>query len=118
MLYAMLSVAGLYLAEKLVRRSAGWFASVSAGLVCGLAFLTRTSGITLVLAVAVYLMIRRAWKPALVSFSVALVFVIGWTMWVSFNRTTIQGVNVAFYTNYFKDVREIHWQPANFKQCI
>jgi len=107
MLYAMLSVAGLYLAEKLVRRTAGWFASVSAGLVCGLAFLTRTSGVTLVLAVAVYLMIRRAWKPALVSFSVALVFVICWTMWVSFNRTTIQGVNVAFYTNYFKDVREI-----------
>lgn len=107
MFYAMLSVAALYLADRLDRRNSEWLPGVGAGTLCGLALLTRTSGIVLILAVAVYLVLRRSWKPLLGAVSVALVCVVGWISWTYFNRTQASGVNVAFYTNYLNDVREV-----------
>ena len=106
MLYAMLSVTALYFAERLDRRT-GWLASVGTGVICGLAFLTRTSGIAVVLALTAYLIARRSWKPLIGSIGVALLFVMGWITWSYLNRTQTVGVNVAYYTNYLQDVREV-----------
>ena len=107
MSYAMLSVAGLYLAEKYEKDSKGWIGGAVLGVVLGLAVLTRTSGVTLVVAVASYFVVRRLWKRALLPIAIAGLFVIGWSAWAQLNRTTVEGVNGAFYTNYFKDVGEV-----------
>ena len=107
MLYALVSVTALYLAEKYEKETKGWLAGAGLGVVLGLAVLTRTSGIALVLAVASYYLFRKLWKRALLPVAIASLFVLGWNLWCQFNRTTLEGVNVAFYTNYFKDVGEI-----------
>jgi 4-amino-4-deoxy-L-arabinose transferase-like glycosyltransferase len=107
MLYAMLSVAGLYLAERYEKGSRRWLGGAGLGVVLGLAVMTRTSGISLVCAVAAYLVVRRLWRRALLPVAIASLFVIGWSTWCHFNRTTVDGVNVAFYTNYFRDVGEV-----------
>src|SRR5215813_2657117 len=106
--YAALAVLGLYLSERYTEQpETGWLRGTAVGVVSGLAFLTRTSGITLVAAIAIYLALRRGWRRALVPVAVAGLVVICWVAWCYFNRTTVQGVNVAFYTNYVRDVREV-----------
>ncbi|HET9532704.1 MAG TPA: glycosyltransferase family 39 protein, partial [Blastocatellia bacterium] len=100
MTYSALSVAGLYLAEKYdkdrMRRGAG----LLLGVIIGLAFLTRSSGIALLIAVAAFYMLRRQLRRNLLSVGVASLFVVGWALWVYANRTTAEGVNVAYYTSY------------------
>jgi hypothetical protein len=105
--YAMLSVLALFLAERYEKESRGWIAGLVLGVIIGLAFLTRSSGISLVIAVAAYFAVRRLWSRALLPVVVSSLFVLGWGAWCHFNRTTVEGVNVAFYTNYFRDVSEI-----------
>jgi len=68
MVYAAFSVAALYLAERGEASKRG--RDVLLGIVIGMAFLTRTSGLTLLLSITVYYVLRRRWGKALVVFGV------------------------------------------------
>jgi 4-amino-4-deoxy-L-arabinose transferase-like glycosyltransferase len=107
MVYAALSVVGLNLAEKYETGRRSWIAGAALGLVIGMAFLTRTSGIALLIAVAVYYVLQRRFWRGLVPIAIALLFVLGWASWCYINRTTLEGVNVAYYTSYFRDFNEV-----------
>ena len=107
MIFTALSLVGLIAAERLetARKSLYW--GLSLGLILGLAFLTRTTGVTLLMAVAVYFLFRRKIRLALVPIAVASVFVVAWFAWCHANRTMETGVNVAWYTNYFDYAKEV-----------
>ena len=107
MLYAVLSVLALFLVEEHEREDRGWAWGVLAGVVIGLTFLTRSLGVTLLMALVLHSAMRRQLKKALVPLAVGTVFVIGWAVWSTVNRTTADGANVAYYTSYFGHINQV-----------
>ena len=101
MIYSALSVAALYLAERYERDNRSWPGGLMLGAVLGLAFLTRSSGIALLIAVGAYYLIKKLPKRAFIAVGVGGFFVLGWISWCYVNRTNTDGVNVAYYTSYF-----------------
>lgn len=107
MFYAAFSVAALYLAEKYENRLKNWISGVALGVVIGLAFLTRSSGLGLLVAVGLYYALRREWRKCLLVVGVSSLFVMGWAVWCYLNITTVEGVNVAYYTSYLGYFNEV-----------
>lgn len=105
MIYGVLSVSILCLAEKYEKRKS-WGAETVLAVLIGLSFLTRSVGIAMLGAVCVYYAIRRDWRKSLFVGAVGSLFVVGWFAWCYVNRTTFEGVNVAYYTTYWRDVSE------------
>src|SRR5262249_17216716 len=75
---------------------------LAAGVVLGLAFLTRTSGIALVVAVGAFFCFRRKFRVAALPIGMASIFIFGWMGWCYLNRTHDQGVNAGYYESYFQ----------------
>jgi Dolichyl-phosphate-mannose-protein mannosyltransferase len=107
MIYAALSVASLHLAERFEVRRREAAPAVLVGALAGLAFLTRSSGVALLMGIAAYFVIRRKVRFGLIVATVGAVFVIGWVWWSNANRTTVSGVNVAYYTDYLGHLRQV-----------
>jgi hypothetical protein len=107
MVYASLAVGALFLAEKLDLRRWNWYSGPTLGVLMGLAFLTRTTGVALIAAVGVYFVVRRRIRPALLPLATASLFVAGWLLWSYLNRTAMTGVNVPYYTNYLEHFRNV-----------
>jgi hypothetical protein len=107
MLYAAISVAGLFLAERYERKSSGWAAGVVLGIVLSLAFLTRSSGVALPVGVVVYFVLRRQIRQSILLLSIVGLFVVGWFGWCYANRTTEMGINIAYYTNYVGHLNQV-----------
>jgi 4-amino-4-deoxy-L-arabinose transferase-like glycosyltransferase len=107
MLFAMLSVAGLYMAEKYEKEAMSWLSGIALGALIGLAFLTRSSGLALLIAVGLHFAVRRRWRQTLLPVGVGSLFVLGWAAWSYFNRTTFEGGNSAYYTSYVRDIGAI-----------
>ena len=106
MVYAALSVTTLYLAEKDENETPGWIRNVFLGSIIGVSFLTRSSGLALLIAVGLYYLLRRRWRKALVVVGVASLFVLGWIAWCYANKPA-DGVNAAYYGSYFRDISEM-----------
>ena len=100
MLYAALSVAVLFLAERDANKSANRFSGLVVGCLAGLAFLTRSSGLVLLIAVAIYYAMLKKWGRAIAVVGIGGLFVAGWIAWVYANKTSAQGINTAYYTSY------------------
>ena len=100
MVYAALAVLALYLSEKYVQERGSTRAGVAVGVVMGLAFLTRTSGITLLLAFLCYSIFRSQLKRALLPAAVASLFVVAWIGWSYLNRPAADGGNALYYSSY------------------
>ena len=107
MIYGVLSILALILAEKIVTRNGDWIASTGLGVVMGVAFLTRSSGTALLIAVGVYFIAGKRFKSAVAPLAVGAMFVLGWVGWCYVSRTTASGVNVAYYTSYLAHLREV-----------
>jgi hypothetical protein len=107
MLCAAMSVAGLCLAEKYEKKGRDWATGAILGVVLGLAFLIRSSAITLIIAVAAYYVLRRQWRRALTPVAVAALFVLGWIAWCYFNRTSSGGTNAAYYESYLSTLNDV-----------
>lgn len=103
-LFALLSVAALYLAEKYEKERHGWSTGALLGLVAGVTFLTRTSGLVLLIAVAFYLVLRRQWRKALLPVAVAGLFVVAWFGWCYLNRNLGGGEHAAYYAGYMRGI--------------
>src|SRR5262249_5636971 len=77
------------------------------GILLGAAFLTRASGLALVAAVGLYLLVRKSVRKGITPLSIALVAILGWAVWSSLNRSAIDIVNGTYYTSYLQDFRQI-----------
>jgi hypothetical protein len=102
MFYMALSIVGLYLTEEYEDRQDKWRIGLAAGIILGFAFLTRTSGISLVVAVGAYFLLRRNLKGAVLPLGIASIFILAWISWCYLNRPHDQGVNSAYYESYFQ----------------
>jgi hypothetical protein len=107
MIFAALSVVVLLLAEGLERRGKDWVSGSALGVAIGLAFLTRSAGVALLAAVAVYFILRKRFRVAILPLAIGGLFVLGWIGWCYINRTTITGINVAYYTSYAGHLKEV-----------
>ncbi|HKV41611.1 MAG TPA: glycosyltransferase family 39 protein [Blastocatellia bacterium] len=102
--YMALSVAALLLAESREKSSVSWTTRASGGIalgvLMGLAFLTRVTGLTLVVAVALYFVLnKKTWK-AFLPVGTAAIFMVSWAGWCSRNREVSQKLNAVYFTNY------------------
>jgi hypothetical protein len=115
MLCATISVAGLYLAEKYEgKQGRDWARGIALGIIMGLAFLARSSAIILIIAVAAYYVVRRQWRRVLLPLAIAGVFVVGWAIWSSFNRSSFSGANSKYYSSYVRCFSEC----VNYLQAL
>jgi hypothetical protein len=105
MVYALLSVAALYFAER-DSESSRWRRMLPLGLLVGFAFLTRSAGVALLIALAAYFVFRRRWK-GLIPCAIGALFVLGWFGWCYANKSNIEGVNAAYYTSYLGHLGEV-----------
>jgi hypothetical protein len=105
--YAALSVVALYMAERDGDREGGWSRGVASGTAAGLAFLTRSSGLVLLIAIVVYYALLKRWGRAMAAAGVGGTFVLGWLVWCYANKTSAEGVNVAYYTSYLGHLNEV-----------
>ena len=107
MVYALLSVLALVLAEENEKEDRHWTWGAAAGVIIGLSFLTRSLGVTLLMAVGAYSIRRSRWKKALVPLAIGSAFVLGWVAWCYINRTVAEGANVAYYTDYVGHINQV-----------
>jgi 4-amino-4-deoxy-L-arabinose transferase-like glycosyltransferase len=106
MIFSMAAMAGLYLAELYVDEKQRWTGSILVGVMIGLCVLARGAGVALLVATPLYYLVRRQWRRGFVILTVGGLFVAGWVVWSSINRTAIHGEGVAFYTSYSGVIRE------------
>lgn len=107
MIYALLSVVALSLAEKQQKEGKSLFGGVVLGAVMGLAFLARSSGIALPVAVAAYYLVRRQWRRAPIPVLVSGLFVLAWLLWGHFHRPSADSVNVGYYESYLSTLSQV-----------
>ena len=107
MIFAALSVVGLFVAERLESRRKASVSGLALGVILGLAFLTRSAGAALLAAIAIYYLIRGRFRLAFLPLAVGGAFVLSWTGWCYVNRTPVTGVNVAYYTSYVGHLKEV-----------
>jgi hypothetical protein len=105
-LFALLSVAALHLAEKYEKERDTRRTGAVLGLIAGLAFLTRTSGLALLAALTMYYLYRRQWKKLLVPVLVSGLFVVGWFGWCYLNSKKGGGEHAAYYAGYARGISE------------
>jgi len=106
MVYAALSVAALCLAEKYEKGRDTWALGSALGVVTGLAFLTRSAGVALLLAMALYFLLRRQ-RKGLLPVIIAGMFVFAWLGWGYVNSPTIENTNAGSYESYFQTFRAL-----------
>ena len=106
MLYALLSVVALDLAESQGKKD-GRLSELALGVVLGLAFLTRSSAIALPLAVVLFFGMRRQWSRMFVPVLVCGLFIAGWVLWGYFHRPAVDGVNAGYYESYLSTLGQV-----------
>jgi 4-amino-4-deoxy-L-arabinose transferase-like glycosyltransferase len=107
MLYALISLLALHLADEYEKHNKGWIWGAMTGIAIGLTFLTRSLGLTLLVALAAHSILHKRWKRAVLPLTVASMFAIAWLVWCYINRTTSDGSNVAYYTDYFGHISQV-----------
>lgn len=107
MMFALLAVSALHVTEKYEKSANPLSRGLVAGVLIGLAFLTRSSGVALIIAVAAYFVLRRRWKKALLPVAVASIFVVGWIAWCYFNKTSPHALNAPYYTSYLGHLNQV-----------
>ncbi len=93
-------------AMQLVERGAGPPVAVqwvlAAGVVAGLAYLTRSAGLALFAAAPLYLWLRRERKAALWFVAAVVPFFLGWTLWARTHQTATDDPELLYYLDYFR----------------
>jgi len=99
-LYTLVSVAALWACSRYAGADHRTGLGILAGLGLGLSFLTRSIGLSLVLAAAAYLGWARAWKKLSLVLAVAALLVLPWLFWRWYAGVDAANPLVASYTSY------------------
>jgi len=106
MFFAALSVAALHLAERETSGKRNWMSGLLLGILLGLVFLTRSSGLVLLLSVGGYFALHKNWRRAAFVLATGGLFVLGWVWWCYENKTSDSGINTAYYTSYLGHLKQ------------
>lgn len=72
----------------------------AAALLSGLAYLTRTAAMPLLITIPLFLIWRRKYRGAMVFFATMLPFIVAWTAWVATHKTPATDLTSMYYTDY------------------
>ncbi|MCU1339371.1 MAG: hypothetical protein JWO19_4952 [Bryobacterales bacterium] len=113
MLFLALSLAAMLLAERAAKASSS--AAVAAGAVAGLAYLTRSAGLALLVAAVIYLWpLRKQRRSAMLFTAAMLPFVAAWILWARLHQTATTDPALIYYLDYFRyeiysiSLRDLH----------
>jgi hypothetical protein len=90
------------LATFLIARRAGWKMALLAGVVGGLAYLTRTAGVALLLSTPAWYILRRDFRRALIFIGAMLPFVAAWSLWTRAHMLAPAGADLIYYVDYVR----------------
>ena len=107
MLVALISVAVLSVSDFHQNTKRIKLREIATGLLIGLAFLTRSAGVTLLASLVFYHAKNRQCRRMVLPTTIAAGFVAGWVVWCYVNKTPVNGENVAYYTNYLAHFKEV-----------
>ena len=100
----------LLLAALLVVARGGARMAVAAGLLAGCAYLSRTSGIALLVAVPAFIVYKeRDWRRATLFAAAMLPAVIGWGIWTRLYSPHTSDLTTMFYTDYVRYLQHTTW---------
>ena len=98
MLFLALVIASMLLVERTANLMV-----VAAGFMGGLAYLTRSAGIVLLIAAVIYLWTQKR-RSAIVLFAAGMLpFVVGWTLWSRLHQLPTNDPSLIYYTDYFRN---------------
>ena len=99
--YTALMIAAMLLTERAANQD-GAKAAIAAGVVAGLAYLTRSAGILFLVAGPLYLWMRHKRREAVLCGAAMLPFVAGWTLWTRLHQFPTSDPALIYYTDYFR----------------
>ena len=97
LMFTALMLAAMLLTERATRAAA-----IAAGAIGGLAYLTRSAGIVLLVAAPLYLWTRHKRREAILRASAMLPFVASWTIWTHLHQMPTSDPALIYYTDYFR----------------
>jgi hypothetical protein len=101
LLFTALLLASLLLAELATAdRSPLWMAAAAGG-VCGLAYLTRSAALPVLVTAPLCFVLRKQFRQGLLCLVAMLPAVIGWQLWVRAHVSDSPDLVTLYYTNYF-----------------
>ncbi len=99
--FLALSVAAMLAIEHALRsKSARW--AIAAGGIAGLAYLTRSAGLALFTAGAIYLWIAKERRLAGLFAAAAAPFALGWMLWARLHQAPTNDPELIYYLDYFR----------------
>ncbi|MGA2215926.1 MAG: hypothetical protein ABSH31_21825 [Bryobacteraceae bacterium] len=100
LLFTALLLGSLILAERAMKSDAAAWMAVLAGVLAGLAYLTKSIAAPLLLTVPLCFALRKHYKKAGLFFAAMLPAVLGWQWWVARHLTHSWDLVTLYYTNY------------------
>jgi hypothetical protein len=100
MMFACLLLLALHFAENAANPSSAGWTPIAASLLAGVAFLTKTAAIPLLVTVPLCLLVRGQRRRAGLFLGGLLLFVLPWAIWVRTHRAGGGDVVTVYYTDY------------------
>ena len=101
MLFTVLLVTALILAENALRPESRIWPVAVAGVIAGLAYLTKSAALPLLATVPLCFVLRRQFKRGLLFAACMFPAVAGWQLWVLTHASRGHDLVTLYYTNYF-----------------
>ena len=98
-----------------------WLLAAAAGVLAGAAALTRTLGVTAVIAVPLSLVLARRPRAALIAAAASALCVAPWLVWVARHRAEVDPALVAGYGTYTDLLAQAGWatlSPASIRDLL
>ncbi len=102
--FCCLLFGSLYLATRAGAPGAGLGLAAAAGALAGVAYLTRTAVLPLLITAPLWFAVRRQFRRAAVFFAAMLPAALGWTLWVRAHPSPSTDPAVLYYTDYLKSL--------------
>jgi len=100
LLFTSLFVAALLLAERASKENAPVWLAAAAGGLGGLAYLTRSAAVSLLIAVPLVFLFQRRFRQALVFAGCMLPPALAWQAWTAAHLSPARDLVTLYYTNY------------------
>ncbi|MEW6130957.1 MAG: hypothetical protein AB1757_28255 [Acidobacteriota bacterium] len=107
MFYTAISIGALYLAEEYEKKEWNWVKGIFVGVIIGLGFLTRSTGITILWSVVLYYFFRGKLRRGLIPITIGCALIATWVIWGYMNKPTDGGANAAYYESYFQTLNNV-----------